>query len=246
MKVWTYGRVQWVWKDVLRRVEPAVLIAAMLIVGSIWGVIELADEFQEGETHQFDTMILMAMRNPNDIADPLGPPWFAEMARDMTALGGLAVLSMMTTAVVGYLLLTRKPRSAVLILVAVIGGLLISVSLKAVFDRPRPELFPHGSYVDDPSFPSGHSMLSAVMYLTLGTLLAKLEPHRRTKAYILGWAIVLAVLVGLSRIYLGVHWPTDVLGGWAAGLAWALLCWIGARWLQSRGQVEKPDLEEDD
>jgi undecaprenyl-diphosphatase len=123
------------------------------------------------------------------------------------------------------------------VVIAVGGGTLLSFLLKGGFDRPRPELVPHGSYVYTASFPSGHSMMSAVVYLTLGALLVRIHPKRRTKAYILTIAVITTLAVGVSRVYMGVHWPSDVLGGWTLGAAWALLCWLVARWLKMRGQV---------
>jgi undecaprenyl-diphosphatase len=100
-------------------------------------------------------------------------------------------------------------------------------------------LFQHLAYVSDPSFPSGHSMLSAVTYLTLGALLARLQKSRRVQAYLIGLAIFITIMVGLSRIYLAVHWPTDVLAGWMAGAAWALICWFIAYILQRQGKIEQ-------
>jgi undecaprenyl-diphosphatase len=88
------------------------------------------------------------------------------------------------------------------------------------------------------SFPSGHSMLSAVIYPTLGTLLARLVPRKRLKIYFMLVALTLSFLIGISRIYLRVHYPTDVLAGWAAGLAWAAFCWTIAKYLQRRGALE--------
>jgi len=217
--------------------EITVLLGIILVVGGVWGFAKLADEVIEGETHWLDEKILLAMRNPNDHADPIGPPWVEEMGRDLTALGGTAVLALLTGGVVGYLLLARKYNLAWLVLVAIGGGILLNWLLKQGFSRPRPDLVPHGSYVYDSSFPSGHSMDSAATYLTLGALLARIQTRRRLKAYILAWAIVLTCLVGVSRVYLGVHWPTDVLGGWTAGAVWAALCWLVARWLQKRGQL---------
>lgn len=90
------------------------------------------------------------------------------------------------------------------------------------------------------SFPSGHAMLTAVAFLTLGVLLARMTEHRRLKAFALATSITLTILVGLTRIHLGVHYASDVLAGWVAGGAWALLCWSVARYLQRRGAVEKP------
>jgi undecaprenyl-diphosphatase len=213
------------------------LILLVLITVGIWGFAELADEVIEGETHSFDEAVLLAMRNPADPADPFGPYWLEELFRDFTALGGVGVLVFITLAVAGFLMLRGHSRATILILAAICGGLLLSSMLKYGIDRPRPDLVPHGSYVYTASFPSGHSMMSAVTYLTLGALLAKVHKRRRDKSYFILLAIFLTVLVGISRIYLGVHWPTDVLGGWAVGASWALICWLAARWLQNRGQV---------
>jgi undecaprenyl-diphosphatase len=123
-------------------------------------------------------------------------------------------------------------------LAATIGGTFVSLLLKNLFDRPRPEIVPHLSHVMTSSFPSGHSMLAAVVYLTLGSLLAAVMPTRGLKVYVLAVAVLLTIFVGLSRIYLGVHYPTDVLAGWLAGLTWALVCWLAARWLQRRKIVD--------
>jgi len=214
------------------------LIALVLLAGGIWMFAELADEVREGETRQIDERILLAMRNPADRSDPLGPPWVEETERDFTALGGVAVMSLLTLSVSGFLLLDRKNRAAVLVLIAVGGGLLLSAALKHGFERPRPDLVPHGSYVYTSSFPSGHSTMAAATYLTLGALLARVQPRRRLKAFLLGVAVLVTLLVGISRVYLAVHWPTDVLAGWTLGGLWALVCWLLARWLQRRGQVE--------
>ncbi|MBC8108515.1 MAG: phosphatase PAP2 family protein [Anaerolineae bacterium] len=216
-----------------------VLMAMLIVVAGTWGFIELAGEVTEGETQQVDERLVRVMRNPNDPADPVGPRWLEEAGRDVTALGGVLVLALMTATVVGYLFIDGKRRSALFVLFATAGGLILSTALKHFFDRPRPGAVPHLSYVYTSSFPSGHSMLSAAVYLTLGSLLMRFQPRRRLKIYFLFVATVLTVLVGISRVYMGVHYPTDVLAGWTAGLVWALICWLAARALQIHHVVER-------
>jgi undecaprenyl-diphosphatase len=222
-----------------QRRELVTLLLLALVSAGVWGFVEIADEVGEGTTRAVDEALLLALRTPGDPADPLGPGWLEEAGRDLTALGGMAVLTLVSLAAIGYLVIGRKGHAALLLVAAVGGGMLWSTALKFGFDRPRPDLVPHGSIVYTASFPSGHSMLSAVTYLTLGALLARVHRERRTKAYLLALAVLITLLVGASRVYLGVHWPTDVLGGWAGGSAWALACWLVARWLQQRGKVEE-------
>lgn len=223
----------------LPRAELLPLVLVVLVTGGIWCFAELADEVREGETLRIDEAVLLALRDPADPSDPVGPRWFEETTRDFTALGGIGVLTLLTVAVSGFLVLDGKRRAAVLVLIAVAGGLLLSTALKQGFRRPRPDLVPHGAVVYTTSFPSGHSTMAAATYLTLGALLARVQARRRLKVYLMGLATLLTVLVGFSRVYLGVHWPTDVLAGWTAGGVWALLCWLTAWWLQRRGQVER-------
>lgn len=219
-------------------------MGTLLISGGIWAFAELADEVLEGETQGIDESILLAMRNPADLSDPIGPHWLEEMGRDMTALGGVAVTTLIILGAITYLTLGKRYRIALFTFGAVCGGLLISTVLKTAFDRPRPDLVPHDSMVYTASFPSGHSMMAAVVYLTLAVLMIQAQSKWRMKGFFLTSAIVITVLVGVSRIYVGVHWPTDVLAGWTAGSAWAALCWLVARWLQRRGTVEPPAEEE--
>ena len=226
--------------------ELSVLIVLFALMAALWGFVELASEVREGDTENFDRTVLLAMRDAGDPSSPLGPGWVEEMGRDFTALGGIAVLSMLTLAVTGFLLLDRKRRLAMVLLVATLGALSVSTVLKQAFDRPRPDLVPHAAIVYTASFPSGHSMLAASTYLTLGVLLARVQRRRTIKAYILLCAVFATLLVGISRVYLGVHWPTDVLAGWTAGAGWALLCWLLARWLQVHGQVETEEVLEDE
>ncbi|HEV7267044.1 MAG TPA: phosphatase PAP2 family protein [Falsiroseomonas sp.] len=220
------------------RLERWTVLALLVVAGGVWAFVELADEVQEGETERIDRALLLALRSANDPADLLGPPWLEEVGRDLTALGGIAVLTLLSLTVTAFLLLRGLRGAAALLAASVVGGMLVSQALKSVFERPRPDLVPHGAEVFTASFPSGHAMMSAVVYLTLGVLLARVEPMFRVKGFVLGMAVLLAVLVGVSRVYLGVHWPSDVLAGWTVGAAWALLCWLLARWLQRRGQME--------
>ena len=186
----------------------------------------------------FDTHIILMLRNPADLSDPLGPAWVEELARDFTALGGIAILTFLVLAVAGFLWLRRQRRSAWFLLLSVATGIVLSQLLKSAFDRPRPDLVPHGSYVYTASFPSGHSMMAAIVYLTLAALLARTLTSWALKAYVMLLAIAAILMVGISRVYLGVHWPTDVLAGWIVGAAWALFCALIARVLEKRGNIE--------
>ena len=218
--------------------EMAVLLALAGVVAGVWGFALLADEVLEGGTQAFDQRLLLAFRTGPTHA-PVGPPPVQEAARDITSLGGTAVLTIVTIIAAGFLALDGKRHMALFLCGSVLGGLAAGTTLKDVFQRPRPDLVPYSVYVSGASFPSGHSMMSAVTYLTLGALLARSHQRKRLKAYFLLMAIFLTVAVGVTRVYLGVHWPTDVLAGWTAGAGWALLSWLVARWLQSRRTLER-------
>lgn len=210
---------------------PRTLVPIILIAAAAWAFIAILDEVSEGDTRAIDQAIILAFRVPGDPADPIGPSWLEESVRDVTALGSAPTLVIAVLAVAGFLALAKAWRVAIFTLVACGGGLVLSSVLKYAIDRPRPELVPHGNQIYTSSFPSGHSMMSAVVFLTLAALVARVVEKMRLKGYTLGVAIVLTLLVGVSRIYLGVHWPSDVLAGWSAGAAWALGCWLVARWV---------------
>jgi undecaprenyl-diphosphatase len=219
-------------------IEFPVLLAGLVIAAGLWGFEELMEVARATTPHAFDTEILLAFREAGQPDNPIGPPWLEGAIRDITSLGSASVLVLITTAVIVYLLLIRRPATALLIFVAVAGGQVLSSLLKAGVDRPRPELVSHLVSETSLSFPSGHAMLSAITYLTLGSLAARFLHGRTTKIYVLSLAVLTTLMIGISRIYLGVHWPSDVLAGWCAGFAWAMLCWLAARALERwRGQT---------
>lgn len=199
---------------------------------SLWIFAELADDAPEGDYLAHEEQILKLFREPDNLAQPIGPSWLPDATRDITALGGAAVLSLLTLIVIVFELLCGRRRTAVLIAIATLGGLGLSVAMKAGFERERPTAVPHLMVETSGSFPSGHSMLSSVVYITLGALLARTLSSRALKTFIVLTAFFVAFLIGVSRVYLGVHYPTDVVAGWTAGTAWALLCWSVATWLE--------------
>lgn len=223
----------------LNEVGPLVALLALSVLG--YGFFYLAHEVGEGSTAALDRRILLSLRNPADLSDPIGPPWLEETMRDITGLGSVFTVLFLTCAVAAYLAVSGRRRIGLYVLAAVGSGELVSTVLKVFYQRPRPDLVPHGMEVFTASFPSGHATMSAIAYLTLATLIARVERNRRAKALVLALGVGLTLLVGLSRIYLGVHWPSDVLAGWCIGAAWASLCWFVALQLQRRGEVEAPD-----
>ena len=222
--------------------EAGTLISLVAIAAAGLLFAELVDEVLERESRAFDNAVLLALRNPLDPADPVGPMWLERIFREITILGGTTVVTLITIAVIGFLLVDSKRGAALLVFFSVIGGALLGPLLKVGFNRPRPDLVAHLVEVQTASFPSGHALLSAVAYLTLGALLARVMGQLRLKIYILTIALMLTVLIGSSRVYLGVHWPTDVLAGWLAGALWAVVCWRIAIALQRRGEVEAEDV----
>lgn len=212
-------------KVLLGKVETRALVLLLALVGLPWAFLAVADEVSEGETAAIDRTLLLALRTPGDLADPLGPRWVEESMRDITALGGFTVLTLVTVVTVLLLIFHRRRREAAVFAATVVLAQLSANWLKAFYGRERPDLVVHGGYVYSASFPSGHSAMSAAVFLTLATMVASVEPRRRTKVLIYVLAAALVVAIGVSRVYLGVHWPTDVLGGWVLGAGWALVAW---------------------
>lgn len=196
--------------------------------------LHIAEEMQEGDTGAFDRGVLTALRVPGHPHDPIGPHWLVTMAMDITALGSLSVLGLIVLLVAGLFASLKRFRQAAVLLIAAGGGLALSGWLKDWFDRPRPAEVYRVVEAVNPSFPSGHAMLSAVAYLTLGALAARFFEQQRIKTYVMATAVLLTLTIGLTRVYLGVHWSTDVLGGWSIGAAWAGACWL-IEWVWERG-----------
>ena len=218
--------------------EVEVLVAFLAIAFLAFVFVEIASEMAEGDTLAWDRQILAALRMPGNPSVPIGPGWLLKWMRDLTALGGVSVLTVLTVIVTGYLAVSRRGSLAIFVAISTIGGAIGGTLLKDLFLRPRPTIVPHLVEVDSLSFPSGHALNSAVIYLTLGALLARAEARPSVRISVIGVAILLTVLIGLSRVYLGVHYPSDVLAGWCAGAAWAAICSSIARMLQHRRQLE--------
>lgn len=213
-------------KSLLGKLETRTLLALVALVGIPSLFLSIADEVAEGETAALDRRLLLAFRSPGDPSDPLGPRWFEESVRDITALGGFTVVTLLTIVATLLLVFHQRRREALIFAGTVVLAYASSEVLKAFYDRDRPMLVAHGSIVYSQSFPSGHSTAAAATFLTLATVLASFETRRRTKALIYALAITAMIAVGVSRVYLGVHWPTDVLAGWALGASWALAAWM--------------------
>lgn len=215
-------------RELLRRGDFVSLVLLLVAVGSTWAFVEIADGVRDHELHEIDNLILRLFRNPADYADPVGPRWLEEAVRDVTALGSVTVLTLLVVSAVLVLWLERRRRAALWLAIAALGALLLNSAFKLLFARERPDLIAADSLPTTYSFPSGHSFLSAAVYLTLGALLTHVLPRKRTRTFVLGMAMLLTLLTGASRVYLAVHYPSDVLAGWTLGIAWAALCWLVA------------------
>jgi Membrane-associated phospholipid phosphatase len=245
------GKARAGWRKWLARAKPrdraelALLVGGAVFLLLIFCISRLASEVFEGETQRFDKQILVSLRNPGDPSVPIGPPWLTSAALDITALGSATVLGLVVLAVAGFLILQGMWRTGLFVVLATSGGGFINGALKQFFQRPRPDVVSHLRDVMSTSFPSGHALTSAVVYLTLGALSMRIAKRRITKFYCMAMAMLTTALVGVSRVYLGVHYPTDVVAGWMIGLSWALLCWLTERSLERRSGWKRERAEAD-
>ena len=220
------GKAWFSWLTKLERHELTWLLVGLGSSILLLVFLNLAGEVTEGDTLTFDRKIVLAFRSADDPSRPIGPPWLQSAFLDITAIGGPTVIGLVVFAIVGFMVLQARYRTALFILLTAASGELIGYAMKSVFMRERPSFVPHLREAFSSSFPSGHAMQSAIVYLTLGAILMRIAEGRLTKIYCFTTALLLTFLVGLSRVYLGVHYPTDVLAGWIVGLFWASVCWL--------------------
>ena len=225
----------------LQRYVGRLDVEALVVLGvsflSVMGVLAffaIAGAVTEGDTQYVDEAIVRWFRDPADPRSARGPAWLTEVAIDITAMGSTVVLILVVLAVSGFLWLQNQFRLLALLIAAMTGGTILNALLKTTFARPRPSVVPHLREVFTFSFPSGHAALSAIVYLTIGVLLLEVVRGRAARLYCLAVAMTATMLVGFSRVFLGVHYPSDVLAGWAAGITWAALCWLAVQYVAKR------------
>jgi len=207
-----------------RRVPWGIVVAAC-VAAMLAALVWLGHELNEGDGAAFDHAVMLAMRVPGHPDLPRGPAWLPSAVRDVTALGSTTVLSFVVLATALFLWLRGRTHTALLVLVStLLGGAAVTL-IKALVGRARPDLIDRLMQETSNSFPSGHAATSAIVYLTLATLLFPVVREAQMRAFLIGVALVLVAAIGVSRVYLGVHWPSDVIAGWAFGSVWALLWW---------------------
>ena len=213
----------WLW--------PVLILAGL---GALGLALHLTDEVSDHESYRFDTWILVHLRHAANTAIPIGPKWLELSAIDLSALGGFTLQWLLGGAAIVFLLYIRQRAEAAWLGASVIGASLFNTVLKQSLHRPRPEVVPHLTLVDNASFPSGHAMISAAILLTIGAMISETVKSTNARFCIMLFAGFLVFLIGLSRLYLGVHWPTDVLAGWCLGGVWALIVFAANRLLRRR------------
>jgi len=218
--------ITWLWPLVVLFAGSVALlgahIAAVLVTGRSFG---------------FDAPILLALRVPGHLDVPIGPVWLRQSAIDISALGGFTLMWLFGGSFIAALVMLRRRAEAAWVAASLVGASLISTGLKDIIHRPRPALVPHLVWVDNASFPSGHALISAATYLTIALMLAGLVRRRAARAAIVAFFSAVVVLIGCSRVYLGVHWPSDVVAGWCFGTVWAIAVFWVNRWLRAKVRI---------
>ena len=227
----TRGRTRLLWDLVFRavrwtaaHVRNAYTTFGLLILGGLaFGVAltfafaKIAGKVVSGSTTGFDDAAMKFMGSHQ-------VPWISNMMVEVTMLGTGIVVAMIIAVSALFLWLYDYRHSATLLLVTTIGGLILNAVLKLGFDRPRPQFFDWGTHAMSSSFPSGHAMSSAIVYPTVAYLATRLQKGHWSRLLPMLAAGLLVVLISLSRVYLGVHYPTDVAAGVIVGLAWSAFC----------------------
>lgn len=219
-------------------VDRTVWLGAGVVVVGAWIFLRVADVVQDHGGHPLDEAILKWFRQPEDLGQLRGPWWMGEVMRDLTALGSPLILGLLTVVTMGYLVVSRRPHAAWLVTLSAVGGGWLNFALKEWYDRPRPEVVPSLTVVSGLSFPSGHAQIATIVFLTVASVMARLAITPARRVYILSTALLLSLFVGISRVALGVHYPTDVLAGWMVGVIWSLVLAGLVRGLQRVGWME--------
>ena len=227
----TFGR-----RAAAKPFAPRLLAAIVFVAGTIWGVLWLRGEIREGETTRFDRALILALRQAADPNRLRGPAWLEETARDITALGGFTVLGLVTVAALAALIVYRRWWQAIVFGTAAVGAQVLAETIKNVVGRPRPTFVARYDLIASSSFPSGHSMMALAIYFTLAAIVTAGELRPAARGLLMVGSVALVTAIGVSRVYLGVHWPTDVLAGWALGSAVALVAWLALRWPEEFGR----------
>ena len=222
------------------RIDSWMLVGFIVAIVALTGLGKMASEILEGDSFAFDRALVTGLRTATDPAQAIAPGWVTSAMIDITALGGGTVLTLVTLFAVVYLAALGRYRIAALLAAVIASGAIATDLLKMFFDRARPDLVPHMVEVSSRSFPSGHSMNSALVYLTLAALVARTRTDTGIRIYLMSAALILTIMVGTSRVYLGVHWPTDVLAGWGVGALWAALASLLTKVLQEQREIEQP------
>lgn len=220
--------------------KPPVTFAMTVIALGLAGFVLMAVLVHLGVGQELDRALLLMLRDPLNTSDALGPAWFEEAAGEVTALGSYTVIGMAAVIALACLLFLRQRFAALFLAVTLIGGSLVSTLTKQFFDRPRPDVVDHMDQIFTASFPSGHAMVSMLAWMTLAVITIRFVPRHGLRVFILWAALVLALLIGVSRVYLGVHWPSDVIAGWCLGLAWASLAWLVAHYVAAGRERSSP------